>query len=59
MSSVDELSAKYPKFKMMAKFKQMATIYNQTAPKVAYYCILRIAEMLNSKKKKKNSKKLY
>ena len=47
MATVEALAAKYPKFKDISKFKQLATELGKENPKISYYCLFRIAEKLN------------
>lgn len=49
MATVETLAAKYPKFKDISKFKQLATELGKENPKISYYCLFRIAEKLNRK----------
>ena len=50
MATIDALSAKYPKYKTMGKFKVMAQTYARESPLVSYYCMLRVADMINGTK---------
>ena len=47
MASVNTIAQKYPKYKIIAKFKEMVSMYSQQAPLVSYYCLLRIADVIN------------
>ena len=47
MATVDTLAAKYPKYKDISKFRQLATELGKENPKISYYCLFRIAEKLN------------